>query len=109
MGERITNAPNPIPMVHTPPGIGSEGIRSQPGDEQRCKQSSKVEGNEHASKEENNEEGSSEVQFGELQDDENHLSEELEPKRGKIIRTDTDWTLVGTDDEDEAKGKNDKE
>ena len=96
-------------MSDMPRGVESEGIRSQDGEQQRCKQSNKVEGNEHASKEEDDDEGGSEVQVGELQGDESHAGEELEPKIGKATRTDTDWTLVGTDDEDEAKGKSDED
>lgn len=96
-------------MTHIPPGIGSEGTRPQDGEEQRRKQSSKVEVNERASKEEDKEEGGAEVHIKQLQGDENDVGEEFEPKRGKTTRTDTDWTLVGSDDEDEAKGKKDED
>ena len=107
MSERIANAPDPIPMIQIPPGIGSEGIRPLDGEEQRRKQSSIVEVNDYPSKEEDKEEGGGEVQTGQLEGDENEVGEEFEPKRGKTTRTDTDWTLVGSDDEDEAKGKKD--
>lgn len=96
-------------MSDMPRGVESEGICSQHAEEQGCKQSSKVEVNEHACKEEDKEEGGGEVQVGQLQGDESHAGEEFEPKRGKTTRTDTDWTLVGSDDEDEAKGKNDED
>ena len=107
MGERIANAPDPIPMIQIPPGIGSEGIRPLDGEEQRRKQSSIVEVNRCPSEEEDKEEGGGEVQTGQLQGDENEVREEFEPKRGRTTRTDTDWTLVGSDDEDEVKGKKD--
>ena len=94
-------------MVQIPPGIGSEGIRPLDTEEQGRKQSSIVEVNEYSSKEEDKEEGGGEVQTGQLQGDENEVGEEFEPKRGKTTRTDTDWTLVGSDDEYEAKGKKD--
>lgn len=96
-------------MSDMPRGVESEGNRLQDGEQQRCKQSNKIEGNEHAGKEEDDDEGGSEMQVGELQGDESHAGEELEPKIGKATRTDTDWTLVGTDDEDEAKGKSDED
>ena len=56
MGERIANPPDLIPMAHISPGIGSEGIRPQEGEEQRHKQSSKAEVIERTSKEEDKEE-----------------------------------------------------
>ena len=96
-------------MVHIPPGIESEGIRPQDGEEQRHKQSSKVEVNEHTSKEEDEKGDGGEIQAGELQGDEIDVGEGFEPKRGMTTRTDTDWTLVGSDDEDEAKGKKDED
>ena len=105
MGERIANTPDPIPMVQIPAGLGSEGIRPLDCEEQRRKQSSIVEVSEYPSKEEDREEGGGEVQIGQLQGDENEVGEEFEPKRGQTTRTDTDWTLVGSDDEDEEKGK----
>ena len=103
MGEWITNAPDPIPMVQIPARIESEGIRPLDGEEQRRKQSSIVEVSEDPSKEE----GGGEVQTGQPHGDENEVGEEFKPTRGKTTRTDTDWTLVGSDDEDEAKGKKD--
>ena len=93
-------------MSDMPRGVEGEEIRSQDGEEHRCKQSSKVDVNEHTSKEEDNEEGGGEMQVGQLQGDESHAGEEFEPKSGKTTRTDTDWTLVGSDNEDESKGKN---
>lgn len=96
-------------MVHISPGIGSEGIRPQEGEEQRHKQSSKAEVIERTSKEEDKEEGGGEGQIRWLQGDETGVGEGFEPKRGMTTRTDTDWTLVGSDDEDEAKGKKDED
>ncbi len=93
-------------MSDMPRGVESEGIRSQDTERQCCQQSNKIEGNENASTEAGNKDKNSEVQAGELQGDENNVGEDFEPKRGNTTRTDTDWTLVGTDDEDDAKGKN---
>ena len=95
-------------MSDMPRGIESEGIRLQDGEEQGYKHSSKVNVNEYPSKEEDKEEGG-EVQIEQLQGDGNEVGEEFEPKIGKTTRTDTDWTLVGSDDEDEAKGKKDND
>ena len=94
-------------MSDMPRGVEGEGIRPHNGEEQQNKQSSKAEVNEHTSKEEDEEEDGGEVQIRRLQGDETEVGEEFEPKRGMTTRTDTDWTLVGSDDEDEAKGKKD--
>lgn len=87
-------------MVHTAPEIESERIRSQHGEEQICQRSKEVDGNKYASKEGDNKE-----EAEELQADEDNVDEEYEPKKRETTRINTDWTLVGTDDEDEAKGK----
>lgn len=87
-------------MVHTAPEIESERIRSQHGEEQICQRSKEVDGNKYASKEGDNKE-----EVEELQADEDNVDEEYEPKKRETTRINTDWTLVGTDDEDEAKGK----
>ena len=92
-------------MVHIPSGTGSERIRSQHGEEQSSQRSNEVDGNKHASKEGDIEEGGSRIQVEELQGDEDKGDGEYELKIGKAARTDTDWTLVGTEDEDEAKAK----
>lgn len=87
-------------MVHTAPEIESERIRSQHGEEQICQRSKEVDGNKYASKEGDNKE-----EVEELQADEDNVDEEYEPKKRETTRINTDWTLVGADDEDEAKGK----
>ena len=105
LGERTANATDPMPMIHIPPEIESERVRSQHDEEQSSQRSNEVDGNKHAGKEGGNEEGGSRIQVEELQGDEDNLDEEYELKIGKTARTDTDWTLVGTEDEDEAKAK----
>ena len=92
-------------MIHIPPRIESERVCSQHGEEQSSQRSNGVESNKYTSKEGDNEEGGSRIQVKELQGDEDNVDEEDELKLGKTARTDTDWTLVGTDDEDEAKAK----
>ena len=94
-----------MPMIHSPPEIESERIRSQHGEREICQRSKDVDGNKHAGKEGDKEEGGSRIQVEGLQGDEDNLDEEYELKIGKTARTDTDWTLVGTEDEDEAKAK----
>lgn len=57
-------------------------------------------GNEPAS----NERQGDEPQQNKHQGDENETNQAFEPKTGQDMRTDTDWTLVG-DEEDEGKQK----
>ena len=92
-------------MVQIPPEIGSERVRSQHGEEQISQRSKEVDGNKQASKEGDNKEGGSRIQVEEVHGGEDNVDEDCEPKEVKAIRTDTDWTLVGTEDEDEAKAK----
>lgn len=92
-------------MVHIPPEIGSERIRSQRGEGEISQRSKEVDGNKQASKEGDDKEGGSRIQVEEVHGDEDNVDEDYEPKEVKTIRTDTDWTLVGTEDQDEAKAK----
>ena len=94
-----------MPMINNPPEMESERVRWQHGEEQVSQRSNEMDGNKHASKEGDKKGGGSRIQVKELQDDENDVDEDLEPKEVKTIRTDTDWTLVGTENEDEAKAK----
>ena len=87
------------------PEMESERVRSQHGEGQVSQRSKEVDGNKQASKGAEKEEGGSRIQVEEVQDGENDVEEDLGPKEVKTIRTDTDGTLVGTEDEDEAKAK----
>ena len=88
--QRTANATDPIPMADLSQGIPVARVAAS--------------GNEPAS----NERQGDEPQNNKHQGDENERDQAFVPKTGQDMRTDTDWTLVG-DEEDEGKQKDNEE
>ena len=90
--ERTANATDPIPMVDLSQGIPAARVAASNSD------------NEPARNERRGSERRTNAQQGtNTQGNEHETDQAFVPRTGQDMRTDTDWTLVGDDEDDDNK------